>query len=109
MGAGPLHVCLEYSNETPFDTPSPAACTPTANGYTGTPGNGLSTTAHCPRTEPGCVCVHDDQYGGHYEEFRYRTSADDGYRSVAILCSGSPGRTLSCFGGLTPPTDGGAL
>ena len=105
MGGGPIHLCVEYSQTMEFATPSANSCTPTANGYMGKPGNGLSTTAHCPKAEPGCVCVSDDQ-AGHYEEYRYQSADQDAYKSATILCS--TGGTVSCFGGLIPPADAGA-
>lgn len=107
MGGGPLHLCLEYSKNVAFATPSANACPPRANGYTGAPGNGLSTTRRCPKDEPGCVCVHDDQLGGHYEEFRYQSADLDAVKSATLLCMGLVGMT-SCFGGLTAPADASA-
>jgi hypothetical protein len=105
-----VHSCLEYSQEAPFHTPSPNQCTPTANGYMGKPGNGLSTTKPCPTTEPGCVCSHDEEPGHHhYEDYQYQTETEDGYRRAALLCKGFAGGTVSCFGGLTVPADAGTM
>jgi len=105
MGSGPIHRCLEFSQPTEFVTPSPDKCTPTANGYMGKPGNGLSATLRCPRTDPGCVCVHDDVSGAHYEEYEYQSADLDAYKSAAMLCS--TGGTVSCFGGISIPADAG--
>jgi len=108
MGGGPLHLCLEYSQDAAFATPSANACPPTANGYTGSPGNGLSTTKRCPRDVPGCVCVHEDDMGRHYEEFRYQSADLDAVQSATKLCQAYVAGMISCFGGLTAPADAGA-
>ena len=105
-----VHSCAEYSQEVPFNTPSAIQCTPTANGYMGKPGNGLSTTKPCPTTEPGCVCVYDEEPGHqHYEDYEYQTATEDGYQRAARLCKGVAGGTVSCFGGLTVPADAGTM
>jgi hypothetical protein len=105
-----FHSCVEFSQETPFKTPSANQCTPTANGYMGKPGNGLSTTKPCPMTEPGCVCVYDEEPGHqHYEDYEYQTATADAYQRAAGLCNGIAGGTVSCFGGLTVPADAGTL
>jgi hypothetical protein len=105
-----VHACVEYAQEMPFKTPSPSQCTPTANGYMGKPGNGLSTTKPCPTTEPGCVCSYDEEPGHrHSEDYEYRTETEDGYQRAARLCKGIAGATLSCFGGLTVPADAGTI
>ena len=112
MGPGTIfHSCAEYSQDEPFNTPTPNQCTPTANGYMGKPGNGLSTTKACPTTEPGCVCVYDEEPGHqHSENYEYQTATEDAYQRVALLCKGIAGGTgtVSCFGGLTVPQDAGA-
>jgi len=105
-----VHRCLEYSQESPFGTPSASQCPPAANGFTGTPGNGLSTTNHCPRTQPGCVCVYDEDPGRHYEEYEYQTASADAYQSAVADCKAVVAEgTVSCFGGLTAPADAGPL